>query len=119
MNFRLRIHLPLIVPTMTATTMTNGDDDSDNDNTDPKEAHHHRPPCGIQVGPLVREWIPGQALVLDDSYRHAVWNDTDSKRVILLVDIWHPDVTPRERHEIVDMFAQAAQQQARNAVWQG
>ena len=101
MNFRLRIHLPLSVPVV------------------PDNAGDEHPPCGIRVGPLIRTWKEGEALVLDDAYRHAVWNETDATRVLLLVDIWHPDVTMTERQEIVEMFAAAAEQQARNSVWKG
>lgn len=92
MNLRLRVHLPLLVP---------DEDDDNNNNTG-------RPACGIQVGPLVRAWKAGQALVLDDAYRHEVWNETAQARVVLLVDLWHPDVTVTERREIVSLLAQAA-----------
>jgi hypothetical protein len=92
-NFRLRIHLPLIVPTVV-----------------PSSNDIDTPACAIQVGPLVREWIPGQALVLDDAYVHAVWNTTPEKRVLLLVDIWHPDVTRSERADLVQLFAHARHQ---------
>jgi aspartate beta-hydroxylase len=95
MNFRLRVHLPLLVPD------ENGNDKNDGSTTG-------RPACGIQVGPLVRPWKAGQALVLDDAYRHEVWNETEQARVVLLVDLWHPDVTVTERREIVTLLAQAA-----------
>jgi len=48
MNLRLRVHLPLIVP-------SNGD-------------------CGIFCGGQKRKWDSGKALVIDDSYVHEVWN---------------------------------------------
>ena len=99
MNFRLRIHLPLMVPNVTNDAESLA--------------------CGIRVGPLVRPWVEGQALVFDDAYRHGVWNETNTTRVLLLVDIWHPDVNVTERKEIVEVFAAAAEQQARNAVWEG
>jgi len=83
MNFRLRIHLPLVVP--------------------PNK-------CGIRVGPMTQEWNKGQAMVLDDSYEHQVWNDSDQTRVLLLVDIWHPDVKISERDEILRMFQHAQDQ---------
>jgi aspartyl/asparaginyl beta-hydroxylase (cupin superfamily) len=69
----------------------------------------HRPACGIRVGPFVREWKEGSVMVLDDSYNHEVWNDTDKSRVILLVDIWHPDIPPVEKKAIVDLFQKAQQ----------
>jgi aspartate beta-hydroxylase len=97
MNLRLRIHLPLLVPEGDA---TKGEDDDDK----------HALACGIQVGPLIRPWIPGKALVLDDAFLHRVWNKTSENRVLLLVDVWHPDVSQRERSEIVGMFRSAQQQ---------
>eukprot|EP00977_Amphora_coffeiformis_P001435 scaffold291_cov168-Amphora_coffeaeformis.AAC.4 len=126
MNFRLRIHLPLIVPkvgndatasTATTTTATAQESNNDNKNNDSNDADDL--PCGIRVGPLIRPWVEGQALVLDDAYRHAVWNQTDTARVILLVDIWHPDVTTTERQDIVQMFANVAEQRRHAAVFEG
>lgn len=84
MNLRLRLHLPLIVP------------ESD-DNTN----------IGIRVGGQDRAWVPDKALVLDDSYVHQVWNHTEEERVLLLVDIWHPDVSPTEKQDIIQLFQQA------------
>ena len=87
MNLRLRIHLPLLVPS----------------NASPQN-------CGLRVGKQIREWIPGKAIVLDDSYEHEVWNDTLDPRVLLLVDIWHPDILLSERKEILEMFDYAKDQ---------
>jgi aspartate beta-hydroxylase len=117
MNFRLRIHLPLEVPGVVPSP---DDRVATANNNEEDESRPASPPqCGIRVGPLVRPWNTGQALVLDDAYRHGVWNETDGVRVLLLVDIWHPDVTMTERREIVEMFAEAAEQQARNSVFEG
>ncbi|GAX10630.1 aspartate beta-hydroxylase [Fistulifera solaris] len=96
MNFRLRVHLPLQVPKHTLTTTTS--------------TSTERPACGIRVGPVTRTWQEGKALVLDDSYEHEVWNDTAETRVLLLVDLWHPDITLQERKEIVALFDHAQQQ---------
>ncbi|KAL3913270.1 MAG: hypothetical protein SGILL_006559 [Bacillariaceae sp.] len=96
MNLRLRLHLPLIVPK----PISGG---NNNDKQGP------RPACGIRVGPFEREWKDGSVMVLDDSYNHEVWNDTDESRVILLVDIWHPDIPPVEKKAIVDLFQKAQQ----------
>ena len=45
--------------------------------------------------------------MLDDSFEHEVWNDTPHARVLLLVDLWHPDVAAVEREEIRQMFGEA------------
>ncbi len=68
-NIRLTAHLPLIVP----------------------------PGCGFRVGTQVREWVPGTALIFDDTIEHEAWNDSDQDRVILIFDIWNPLLKPAER----------------------
>ena len=96
-NFRLRIHLPLLVPQL-----------GPNATHAPTKEQHAS--IGIRVGPLTQTWIPDHAMVLDDSYNHEVWNHTGEERVVLLVDVWHPDVRPSERDEITRMFQHAQQQ---------
>lgn len=98
MNLRLRIHLPLITPTNNKSNSSAGDIDK----------------IGIRCGTQKREWIPGKALVLDDSFNHEVWNDTDEPRVLLLVDMWHPDITREEKTRISKMF-----DYAKNKGWVG
>lgn len=55
------------------------------------------PGCGIRVGPEVRQWQEGHGLVLDTSYEHEAWNDSDAPRAILLIDFLHPELEPEER----------------------
>ena len=44
-------------------------------------------------------------LVFDDTYEHEAGNMSKSQqRVILLIDIWHPDLHLDEREAIKDMF---------------
>ena len=37
-----------------------------------------------------RSWREGKFIILDDSFEHEVWQEGNSIRVILIVDIWHP-----------------------------
>lgn len=46
--------------------------------------------CRIRVGDEIRHWNPGEIVVLDDTYDHEVWNDTDQERVVLLFDFNRP-----------------------------
>jgi aspartyl/asparaginyl beta-hydroxylase (cupin superfamily) len=71
-NVRLVTHLPLIVP----------------------------PHCGFRVGNDVREWVPGQAWVFDDTIEHEAWNDSGELRVILMFDVWHPHLSEAERRMV-------------------
>jgi beta-hydroxylase len=50
--------------------------------------------CKIRVGNDVRYWKEGQSLVFDDSHPHEVWNDCDSYRVVLFVDVVRPLIFP-------------------------
>lgn len=76
-NFRLLVHLPLIVPGRGY----------------------------FRVGGETREWRLGEAWVFDDTIEHEAWNDSDELRVILICDIWNPLLEPDERHAIARTIA--------------
>ncbi len=52
--------------------------------------------CGIRVGGVTGVWEEGRCLVFDDSFRHEVWNESDRRRVVLVLDLWHPDLRDDE-----------------------
>jgi hypothetical protein len=56
--------------------------------------------CGIRVGNTVREWLPGKAIVFDDSIEHEAWNDSPQACALLAFDVWRPELTTSE-HELV------------------
>jgi len=68
-NFRLVVHLPLIVP----------------------------PACGFRVGGETRQWRIGEAWVFDDTIEHEAWNDSDASRAVLIFDVWNPYLSAAER----------------------
>lgn len=78
-NARLVCHLPLIVPENCG---------------------------GLRVGFEQRPWKTGEALFFDDSIEHEAWNDSDELRVILLFDVWHPQLTKLDR-EMVNALVSA------------
>ena len=103
MNLRLRIHLPLVVPTRD--NNIGGGGVVDDASSGGSGSRGGRPIAGIRVADQVREWREGSALVLDDSYVHEAWNDSDDiSRVVFLLDVWHPDVDVGERERITNMF---------------
>jgi len=67
-NTRIRCHLGLIVPESSV----------------------------IRVGERRIHWRLDGCIIFDDSYDHEVWNP-DAERAVLIVDIWHPDLTETER----------------------
>ncbi len=46
--------------------------------------------CRIRVGKETRSWQAGKGFVIDDTFDHEVWNDTDDERVVLIVDFDRP-----------------------------
>jgi aspartyl/asparaginyl beta-hydroxylase (cupin superfamily) len=52
--------------------------------------------CAIRVGEEVRSWQEGQCIIFDDSLEHESWNHTAKTRIVLIVDLWHPDLTAEE-----------------------
>ena len=81
-NIRLRCHIPLIVPEETYDV-------------------------GMKVGGKIVKWELGKPILFDDTYEHEVWNKSSKERVVLLFDIWHPDLKIEERESIVAMFNEA------------
>jgi aspartate beta-hydroxylase len=88
-NTRLICHLPLIVP----------------------------PSCGFRVGNETRPWVEGKAWVFDDTIEHEAWNLSDQVRVILLFDIWQPDLSAAERVCVRDMFEALQELPGGQAEW--
>jgi aspartyl/asparaginyl beta-hydroxylase (cupin superfamily) len=74
-NTRLTVHLPLIVP----------------------------PGCRFRVGGEIREWRAGEAWAFDDTIEHEAWNDADVTRVILIFDVWNPQLTTLERNLVREL----------------
>jgi len=75
-NTRLICHLPLIVPDK----------------------------CSFRVGNDTRATVEGRAWVFDDTIEHEAWNGSDRTRVILLFEIWRPELTAAERAQVSAMF---------------
>lgn len=76
LNTRLICHLPLIVPEG----------------------------CRFRVGNEVRQWQEGELLIFDDSIEHEAWNDGSSIRVILLFEIWRPEIGAEDRAGLTALF---------------
>lgn len=51
---------------------------------------NEREKCRIRVDDQVRAWREGEVIILDDTFEHEVWNETDEERVILLYDFDRP-----------------------------
>ncbi|MEO9526073.1 aspartyl/asparaginyl beta-hydroxylase domain-containing protein [Roseibium sp.] len=60
--------------------------------------------CRIRVGDETRTWDPGGLLIFDDTYEHEVWNDSADKRLVLLFDIFHPELEKEETEALKIVF---------------
>jgi len=60
--------------------------------------------CRFRVGNDTRDWVEGKGWAFDDSIEHEAWNGSDKTRVILLFDVWRPELTDEERRLIVSLF---------------
>jgi aspartyl/asparaginyl beta-hydroxylase (cupin superfamily) len=52
--------------------------------------------CEIRVGTETGTWQEGKVIIFDDSFEHELWNRSDTTRIVLILDIWHPDLTPSD-----------------------
>lgn len=51
---------------------------------------------GLEVAGEARRWTAGRCLAFDDSFVHRAWNATDHPVRILVVDVWHPEMSDHE-----------------------
>lgn len=75
-NARLVCHLPLVVP--------DG--------------------CWFRVGDETRYWHEGQAFVFDDTIEHEAANPTNQLRVVLIFDVWHPNLSLVEQQAVASLI---------------
>ncbi len=53
--------------------------------------------CALRVAGEEYRWTEGRAVLFDDTYLHEAWNRSAQRRVVLIFDLWHPDLRPAER----------------------
>jgi aspartyl/asparaginyl beta-hydroxylase (cupin superfamily) len=81
MNTRLICHLPLIIPEQ----------------------------CALRVGNETRAWRQGEVVLFDDSVEHEAWNLSKELRVVMIFDVWRPELSEKERI-LVGAMLEAADQ---------
>jgi aspartyl/asparaginyl beta-hydroxylase (cupin superfamily) len=60
--------------------------------------------CWFRVGGETRSWTRGEALVFDDTIEHEAMNDSDDLRVVVIFDVWHPDLSEVEREAVAALI---------------
>ncbi|MDH3616319.1 MAG: aspartyl/asparaginyl beta-hydroxylase domain-containing protein, partial [Gammaproteobacteria bacterium] len=78
LNTRLICHLPIIVPEN----------------------------CGaLRVGNEEKPWVEGEMLIFDDSIEHEAWNESGEERVVMLFEVWRPELSDEERVLVTSMLS--------------
>lgn len=62
------------------------------------------PACWLRVGSEVREWTDGVPLLFDDSINHEARNEGPQERVVLLFEVWRPEIDAADREAIGRIF---------------
>lgn len=62
------------------------------------------PDCALRVGSETRGWIDGVPLIFDDSFEHEARNAGAQPRVVLLFEIWRPEIPEEDRAAIGRIF---------------
>lgn len=88
-NTRLLCHLPLVVP--------DG--------------------CTFRVGAQERDWRKGKAWLFNDTIEHEAWNRSGQTRVILIFDVWRPELATEER-QLISTLLQAMDSYAPAMSWE-
>lgn len=89
-NTRLICHLPVIVP----------------------------PDCRFRVGNDERVWVKGKSWAFDDTVEHEAWNGSQETRVILLFDVWRPELTEQEKSAVIALFEAIDAHSGRKPEWE-
>ena len=53
--------------------------------------------CHLVVDGQQKKWEEGKVFIFDDMYDHMVVNNTDKERTVLIIDLFHPDLTEKEK----------------------
>ena len=56
------------------------------------------------MGSETRTWQDGVPLIFDDSINHEAFNDGPQARVILLFEIWRPEIDEADRIALTGLF---------------
>ena len=76
-NIKQTLHIPIVIP--------EGD-------------------LGIKVANEKKVWPRDFPILFDDSFQHEAWNFSDETRIVLIVDIWHPDLTSEEKQFLTQSY---------------
>ena len=56
---------------------------------------------GMKIGNEIVRWEAGKPLLFDDTYEHEVWNDGETPRAVLIIDLWHPEIVDESVRDVI------------------
>ena len=80
-NAGVTVHLPILIP--------DGD-------------------LGIRVGAYTHVWKEGELFFFDDAFEHEAWNRTGELRIVLIFEVWNPEMAVAERTALDTLAAKRA-----------
>jgi len=57
--------------------------------------------CGIEVSGERFQWETDRVTVIDNSFPHHTWNDSEEDRIIFYFDFFHPELSQEERRALM------------------
>jgi len=94
LNFRLRAQLPLYVPPLNATETSD------------------MSKMVMSGGKHEIKWEEGKMVLIDDSFEHEVINETSQPRILLLIDLVHPEMTEEMFKELTQWVSEIQRNEA-------
>lgn len=61
------------------------------------------PDCALKVADQEYAWREGEVVLFDDTYLHEAWNRSEQLRVVLIFDLWNPQLSGAERIMVTEM----------------
>jgi aspartyl/asparaginyl beta-hydroxylase (cupin superfamily) len=61
--------------------------------------------CAFRVGDKTIKWDEGRLIAFDDTVQHEAWNRSNQNRLVLIFDIWRPELGEDERQMVTALFA--------------
>jgi len=49
------------------------------------------PECGLRAGEEQQGWREGKWLFFNDAFKHSAWNNTDKRRIVIIMDVIRPE----------------------------
>lgn len=96
-NHKIRFHLGIKIPT--------------SDSRGTADAVESDQRSTLEVAGHVVAWEQGRVLAFDDSFEHAVRSPSTQDRIVLIVDVWHPMISARQKQSIRNHFRYSASDQ--------